>query len=78
MSDLHRSNLEALRKKNGMDDDGGLGSNGQNYRDRAKERREKYGQTNNPPSNKLKVGLVSFMVGGMEIILEQNLSPIIE
>ena len=57
MSSLHKTNLEALAKK--KSDDCNLPS----YRDRAKERRQKYGQPNAPPINRLKVGFgLAFIV----------------
>ncbi|KAB7499087.1 RNA-binding protein 10 [Armadillidium nasatum] len=49
LSNLHRNNLEALAKSKEA-----AANSAQQYRDRAKERREKYGQPNIPPPNKLK------------------------
>lgn len=53
LSGLHKTNLEALRGGSGGDggDDDGMGGQ---YRDRAQERRKKYGMPNRPPPNKLK------------------------
>lgn len=51
LSDLHKQNLESLRASRGAS-----GGNDQEskYRDRAKERREKYGEPDVPPPSKLK------------------------
>lgn len=57
LSDLHKTNLEAMRKSRGSGDGaGGLGGmTAAQYRDRAKERRQKYGEPSVPAPNKLKV-----------------------
>ena len=56
LSDLHKTNMENLKKSKG----GGDGAaNSQQYRDRAKERRQKYGEPAVPAPNKLKVNLFS-------------------
>lgn len=56
LSDLHKTNLEAMRKSRGSGDGaGGLGGmTAAQYRDRAKERRQKYGEPSVPAPNKLK------------------------
>lgn len=51
LSDLHKTNIENLKKVKG--DDIGAGKDSQ-YRDRAKERRQKYGEPAVPAPNKLK------------------------
>ncbi|XP_045165329.1 RNA-binding protein 5-like isoform X2 [Mercenaria mercenaria] len=48
MSDLHKQNLESLRQSQGVGTSSG-GSGGMQYRDRAKERREKIGSLAPPP-----------------------------
>lgn len=52
MSSLHKENLQKLRK--GVDTSGGMVNKGGAYRDRAKERRLKYGEVDPPPVNKSK------------------------
>lgn len=52
MSSLHKENLQKLKK--GGDAGGMLGNKGGAYRDRAKERRLKYGEVDPPPVNKSK------------------------
>ena len=59
VSDLHKQNLEQWRQENGVTASASasaLGaSGGQQYRDRAKERRQKYGLDEDAPkANKLK------------------------
>ena len=54
LSSLHKTNLEAARKSAGEGTEGDS-SLGGTYRDRAEERRKKYGMPNQPPPNKLKV-----------------------
>ncbi len=58
MSDLHKQNLEQWKLENGImasQPRAAAGGGGQQYRDRAKERREKYGLDEDAPkSNKLK------------------------
>ncbi|XP_052780158.1 RNA-binding protein 5-like [Mya arenaria] len=49
MSDLHKQNLDKLRQSHGLSSPGG--TSGMQYRDRAKERREKIG-SQAPPSKK--------------------------
>lgn len=51
LSDLHKTNMDNLKKSKGGDS--GAASS-QNYRDRAKERRQKYGEPAVPAPNKLK------------------------
>lgn len=53
LSDLHKQNLETLRASTGQQGGGG-GDQESKYRDRAKERREKYGEPDVPPASKLK------------------------
>jgi len=51
LSDLHKTNIENLKKSKGGDS---AAANSQQYRDRAKERRQKYGEPAVPAPNKLK------------------------
>lgn len=55
LSDLHKTNLENM-KKNKVSGEGGIppGMTAAQYRDRAKERRQKYGEPALPAPNKLK------------------------
>lgn len=56
LSDLHKTNLETMKKSRGSGEGGGPGSlTSAQYRDRAKERRQKYGEPSVPAPNKLKV-----------------------
>lgn len=52
MSDLHKQNLEKWRSRSGSVEDSNFDS--QQYRDRARERRAKYGEADEPKPNKLK------------------------
>ena len=56
MSDMHRENLEAHRRQNGGGGAGAGGGGGApaaefSYRDRAKERRQKYGKDGGAPGD---------------------------
>lgn len=57
LSGLHKTNLEAIRSGKGSSNGAGdtVDEDSQQYRDRALERRKKYGMPNKPPPNKLKV-----------------------
>ena len=52
LSDLHKQNLEKWCSRSGSVEDSNCDS--QQYRDRAKERRTKYGEADAPKPNKLK------------------------
>lgn len=53
-SDLHRENLQKHKLQHGILDMSEEQPNAQQYRDRAKERRKKYGEADPPPVNKSK------------------------
>ena len=53
MSDLHKQNLEKWRTQHGGSAEDAV-NDGQHYRDRAKERRAKFGEADAPKPNKLK------------------------
>ena len=53
LSELHKQNLEKWRSRRGGSA-GDVNSDSQQYRDRAKERRAKYGEADEPKPNKLK------------------------
>jgi len=53
LSDLHKTNLETMRKSKAAGENGS-GLTSAQYRDRAKERRQKYGEPSVPAPNKLK------------------------
>lgn len=53
LSDLHKQNLNKWYKANGIDPEE-MQKDGLQYRDRAKERRQKYGEPDKPHPNKLK------------------------
>ena len=55
LSDLHKTNMENMRKARGSGEGGAAGLTSAQYRDRAKERRQKYGEPSVPAPNKLKV-----------------------
>merc|ERR1719209_1081092 len=52
LSELHKQNLEKWKVRSGSLED--ANSDGQQYRDRARERRAKYGEADEPKPNKLK------------------------
>ena len=59
MSDLHKQNLQNWRQQHSHRGDGGSSGSGSSiaglqYRDRAKERRAKFGEADDPKPNKLK------------------------
>lgn len=55
LSDLHRQNLEAWYRSRGMEPPAERGPGSAGYRDRAKERRLKFGVPDTPKPNRLKV-----------------------
>ncbi|XP_058818923.1 RNA-binding protein 5-A-like isoform X2 [Topomyia yanbarensis] len=54
MSSLHKENLQKFNLQKGSGAMGGMTNKGGSYRDRAKERRLKYGEADPPPVNKSK------------------------
>lgn len=62
LSDLHKTNMENMRKARGSGEGSGAGGlTSAQYRDRAKERRQKYGEPSVPAPNKLKVSYLDFL-----------------
>lgn len=57
LSDLHKQNLEAWYSSRGLDN-----PSQRMYRDRAKERREKFGIPDEPRPNRLKVSKFEFIL----------------
>lgn len=66
LSDLHKQNLETWYRSRGLDPNDPQQRNNK-YRDRAKERRLKYGEPDKPNPNRLKVSIV--FVGKMYLII---------
>lgn len=61
LSDLHKQNLEVWRSRSGPAEDSN--NDGQLYRDRARERRVKHGEPEDPKANKSKDKIGSDNIG---------------
>ncbi|XP_044730433.1 RNA-binding protein 5 [Chrysoperla carnea] len=73
VSDLHRTNLEQYCLQHGIDREQGQTMK---YRDRAKERREKFGESDAPPPSKLKEKYLKAREASEPILPVQPQTPI--